>query len=75
MIKRCFICNKGPAVGNTLSRKGLAKSKGGTGSKVTRVNKRRILPNLQKIKAVIKERVRRINICTKCLKAGKVRKA
>ena len=61
--------------GHTLSRKGLAKKKGGTGKKTTRVNKRTFLPNLHKIKARIKGHVKTIYICAKCLKKGKVEKA
>ncbi|MFH1578176.1 MAG: 50S ribosomal protein L28 [Candidatus Omnitrophota bacterium] len=72
MLKICAICNKGPMRGNSLSRKGLAKKKGGTGRKTTRVNKRRFMPNLQKIRAKIEGRIKTIYICAKCLKKGKV---
>ncbi|MFC1658097.1 50S ribosomal protein L28 [Candidatus Omnitrophota bacterium] len=74
MLKRCAICNKGPMYGHTLSRKGLAKKKGGTGKKTTRVNPRKFLPNLHKIKAKICGRTKTIYICAKCLKKGKVQK-
>ncbi|MFC1592484.1 50S ribosomal protein L28 [Candidatus Omnitrophota bacterium] len=74
MLKICAICNKGPLFGNSLSRKGLAKKKGGTGKKTTRVNKRKFLPNLHKIKAKINGHRKSIYICTKCLKKGKVAK-
>jgi len=60
--------------GNSLSHKGLAKKKGGTGRKTTRVNKRRFLPNLKKIKAKIANHTKSIYICTRCLKKGKVEK-
>jgi large subunit ribosomal protein L28 len=60
--------------GHSLSRRGLAKKKGGTGKKTTRVNKRRFLPNLHKIKAKIEGRIKTIYICAKCLKKGKVEK-
>jgi large subunit ribosomal protein L28 len=74
MLRRCAICGKGPQYGHSLSRRGLAKKKGGTGKKTTRANKRRFLPNLHKIKAEISGRAKTIYICTKCLKAGKVKK-
>lgn len=74
MIKRCAVCDKGPQYGHTLSRKGLAKKKGGTGKKTSRVNLKKFLPNLQKIRAKIRGSVRNIYICTKCLKKGKVEK-
>ena len=74
MLRKCAICNKGAMSGHSLSHKGLAKKKGGTGRKTTRVNKRKFMPNLQKIKAKIGGRVKTIYICTKCLKCGKVEK-
>lgn len=33
------------------------------------------LPNLQSVKAVVKGKVKRIKVCTSCIKAGKVQKA
>ena len=74
MLKRCAICNKGPLYGHSLSLKGLAKKKGGTGRKTTRVVKRKFLPNLHKIKARIDGRPKTVYICTKCLKSGRVQK-
>jgi large subunit ribosomal protein L28 len=74
MLKRCAICNKGPMYGHSLSRRGLAKKKGGTGKKTTRVTSRRFLPNLFKIKARIAGRAQTIYICAKCLKSGRVQK-
>lgn len=74
MFRRCAICNKGPMFGHTLSRRGLAKKKGGTGKKTTRVNKKKFLPNLHKIKARLEGRIKTIYICAKCLKKGKVEK-
>jgi len=60
--------------GHSLSRRGMAKKKGGTGKKTTRVNKRKFMPNLHKIKAKIGGRIKTIYICAKCLKRGKVEK-
>ena len=74
MLKKCAICNKGCLFGHSLRRKGLAKKKGGTGKKTTRVIKRKFLPNLHKIKANIAGHPKAIYICTKCLKSGKVEK-
>ncbi len=40
------------------------------------LNKRRFNPNLQKVRAFIREGyIRKINVCTSCIKAGKVIKA
>jgi len=63
MARKCEICGKSPATGNTV-----AKSK---------VTTRRVWrPNLQKIRVITEEgTVRRMYVCTKCLKSGKVQKA
>ncbi len=50
MSRVCEICGKGPVAGRTISRRGLAKKKGGVGKRITRVNKRRFLPNLHKVR-------------------------
>ncbi|MCK9594725.1 MAG: 50S ribosomal protein L28 [Candidatus Omnitrophica bacterium] len=75
MFKECAICGKGPLVGKTVVRKGLAKKKGGTGSKIVRSTKRKFLPNLQKVRVVMGKHVKKIYICTKCLKKGNIVKA
>jgi large subunit ribosomal protein L28 len=75
MSKMCEICGKKPVAGRTLTRRGLAKAKGGVGMKITGINKRRFLPNLQSVRAVVKGAPKRITVCVKCIKAGKVIKA
>ncbi len=75
MSRVCEICGVGPMAGRRIRRKGMLKKKGGTGSKTTRVNKRVFLPNLQKIRVIIGKTVRSIKVCTKCIKAGKIKKA
>jgi len=62
MSKRCEICGKGPLVGNNVSH-------------AHNLTKRRWLPNLQKVRAKVDGQVKRILVCTKCLKAGRVMKA
>ena len=74
MSKICAICGKGPTVGNRIARRGLAKSKGGVGKKITGITRRRFLPNLQNVRTVINGVPRTIKVCTKCIKAGKVKK-
>jgi len=56
-------------------RRGLAKKKGGVGQRITGISKRRFLPNLKTVKVVVDGRKKRIRVCTKCIKAGKVKKA
>lgn len=63
MSKVCEICGKAPQAGRSISHS-------------HRVTNRMFRPNIQKVS--IKEsngRVRKINICTKCMKAGKVTRA
>jgi large subunit ribosomal protein L28 len=63
MSKECAICGKKPMVGNNVSH-------------AHNLNKRVFNPNLQRVRAVIKPGcVRRIDVCTSCIKAGKVTKA
>jgi len=62
MSKKCEICGKGPLYGNNVSH---ANNK----------TKRRWLPNLQKIRAIVNGETKRIKICTSCIKKGKVQKA
>ena len=75
MRKICYYCGKKPLAGKVMTRKGQFKAKGGTGSKVSRRTNRMILPNLQRVKANIHGRRLSIFACTKCIKAGKVKKA
>lgn len=75
MSKICEICGKKPVAGRTIKRRGLAKKKGGVGQKITGVNPRRFVPNLKNIRAIVKGSPKRISVCVKCLKAGKVKKA
>jgi large subunit ribosomal protein L28 len=75
MSKFCEICGKGPMAGRTITRRGMAKRKGGVGRKIVRTSKRRFLPNLRKVRAIIGNSVKTITICVGCLKSGKVKKA
>lgn len=74
MPRVCAICAKGPSAGRTYKRRGLAKKKGGVGRKITGKTKRFFYPNLQKTRVIINGTVKRIYLCTKCLKKGKVQK-
>lgn len=75
MSRVCQICGKKPVAGRSIARRGMAKKKGGAGQKITGVTARRFLPNLKRVRAIVEGRTKRIRVCTKCLKAGKVRKA
>ena len=72
MARVCEICGKGPATGNRIIRKGLRKSKGGIGLHTTGITRRRFLPNIQRVRAVIDGAAQRINVCASCIRAGKI---
>lgn len=74
MARVCDYCGKGTAVGRSITRKGLSKAKGGVGLKTTGVSKRKFKPNVQRIRVLEGTRVVRVRICTRCLKAGRVKK-
>ena len=71
----CDICGKGPVAGRSYSQRGVPKKKGGVGRRTTRKNKRRFLPNLQRVKAILNGTTTRLRACTACLKNGRVKKA
>ena len=62
MAKSCEICGKGAQFGNRVSH-------------ANNRTKRRFEPNLQAVRAVVNGATRRLQVCTRCLKAGKVVKA
>jgi large subunit ribosomal protein L28 len=72
--RRCAICNKGPLRGEQITRRGLAKAKGGVGRKITGRSKRSFKPNLQKVRAVVNGKTVRLKVCTSCLRLGRVQK-
>ena len=61
MAQRCDICGKGPSVGHKISH-------------AHNVTNRRWLPNLASMRAMVGGTVKRLRVCTRCLKAGKVAK-
>ncbi|MFC1548591.1 50S ribosomal protein L28 [Candidatus Omnitrophota bacterium] len=75
MARECYICGKKPVSGRTISRRGLAKSKGGVGQRITGKTKRRFIPNIQPVNALIEGKKKKIKVCAKCIKAGKIKKA
>lgn len=62
MGRRCEICGKTPVVGHNISH-------------AHNVTKRRFNPNLQRIKVKIDQKVKRLWVCTRCIKSNKVVKA
>ena len=72
MSRKCEICRKKAITGNTIARRGLPKKKGGVGLKTTGITKRRFLPNLQSKRLVIDGKVKKVLVCAKCIKRGKL---
>ncbi|MBW1821443.1 MAG: 50S ribosomal protein L28 [Deltaproteobacteria bacterium] len=62
MSKVCKICGKKPLTGNNVSH-------------AHNVTKRRFNPNLQRVRAVLNGRTKKIMVCTSCIKSGNVIKA
>ncbi|MFA7676982.1 MAG: 50S ribosomal protein L28 [Candidatus Omnitrophota bacterium] len=72
MSRRCKICGKKALTGSSISRRGLPKKKGGVGLKTTGITKRKFFPNLQSKKALVDGKWKKVLVCTKCIKAGKL---
>jgi large subunit ribosomal protein L28 len=62
MAKSCEFCGKSPVVGRQVSH-------------AHNVSSRRFEPNLQTVRAIINGGIRRVRVCTRCLRSGKVTKA
>ena len=62
MAKVCEICGKRPQYGNNVSH-------------ANNRTRRRFEPNLQKVRAIVDGKTKRITVCTSCIQAGKVLKA
>lgn len=62
MAKVCHVCKKGPSFGNSRSHSMVA-------------TRRRFDPNLQRVRIDDDGTPRRVYVCTRCLKAGKIAKA
>ena len=61
MARRCEICDRGTVSGHSISH-------------AHNVSNRTWKPNLQRLRAVVDGATRRIWVCTRCLRSGKVQK-
>ncbi len=76
MAKFCIICKKNKSMGRHVTRRGMARAKGGAGRKITGTSHRTFMPNLQKIRIInAAGQTIKAYVCAKCIKAGKVKKA
>lgn len=62
MARVCTMCGKGPITGNAVSH-------------ANNRRKRRWYPNLQTVRVMVGASPRRVQVCTQCIKSGKVTKA
>jgi len=74
MSRVCEVCGKGTTFGNRIRRRGMAKAKGGVGRKTTGISSRAFKANLQTVKAKVGGAVKRVRVCAKCIRSGKVTK-
>ena len=75
-MAQCEFCNQRPAMGNQIETRGKAKYLGGVGTKITGITRREFKPNLQRVKITTPNGTNKyVRICTRCLKAGVIRKA
>ena len=65
-MAKCVICNKSVAHGNQLSI---------TRSHISKRTTRTFKPNIRTVKAIVDGQPKRITVCAKCLRAGKVKRA
>ena len=62
MAKQCDVCGKSTVFGKNVSH-------------AHNVTSRTWEPNLQRVRALIDGRVRRVAVCTRCLRSGRIVKA
>jgi large subunit ribosomal protein L28 len=62
MARICEVCGKKPVFGNNVSH-------------ANNVTSRRWLPNLQRVRVATGTSVRRMRVCTRCIRTGAIQKA
>jgi large subunit ribosomal protein L28 len=62
MARRCDVCGKGPVMGRKVSH-------------AHNVSARWFEPNLQTVRASVNGGVKRMRVCTRCLRSNKIVKA
>lgn len=62
MSRECYVCGKKTTAGNTVSHS-------------NKHTKRTFKPNLQRVKILEDGEVKRVKVCTKCLRSDKVVRA
>ncbi len=62
MARRCEVCEKGVISGNKVSHS-------------NRHSRRKWLPNIRTVRAIVNGTPQKLNVCTRCLRSGKVERA
>ena len=62
MARRCEICGKGTVVGRNVSH-------------AHNVTRRRFEANIQTVRAVVNGGVKRLRVCTRCIRSNRITKA
>ncbi len=62
MAKVCAICSKSKTTGYQISHSNIK-------------TKRKWRPNIQRIKIMLNGSPKRVNVCSRCIKAGKIQRA
>ena len=76
MARICELTGKRPMKGSIIWRSGKSKKSGGIGTHITAITKRRFMPNLQRVKALLPGgEVRYIRVTASAIKKGMVVKA
>ena len=65
-MAKCIICDKSVSHGNQLSI---------TRSHISKRTTRTFKPNIRTVKAIVDGQPKKITVCAKCLRAGKVKRA
>lgn len=61
MARVCSVCAKAPSTGNNVSH-------------ANNRTKRRWYPNLQTVRTVVDGEIRRVRVCTRCIRSGRITK-
>jgi large subunit ribosomal protein L28 len=73
MARVCAVSGKKTGWGKQITRRGLAKAKGGVGLKTTGITRRSFRPNLQWVRCLLPNgEVRRLRLATSVIKKGKI---
>jgi len=70
MGRQCHFLGKRVRIGGSVSRRGKAKYLGGVGRKITGRSRRKFKPNIQRVRAVVDGKVRRIHVSAKAIRMG-----